>query len=186
MPRITGRNTSDDDESVAASLKSMGDSMFKPVDPVAAEKIRQMRMQSAARTNMVAALQRGDLIEYGAQGIQAGVPIADAQGYAMQAGAIGPDGRARSDYGPRFSPAPQPPAPGDPMIGPDGNPNRLRRGIVAPAVQQSQQRDGRSWQNDGGAIVTGREKQWRPSHRSSQRRARPSRVRAGNHKLAWS
>jgi hypothetical protein len=81
-----------------------------------------MQMQSAARTKMVAALQRGDLIEYGAQGIQAGVPIDDANGYAMQAGAIGPDGRPRSDYVPRFSPAPQPPAPVDPMMGRDGNP----------------------------------------------------------------
>jgi hypothetical protein len=62
MPPITGRNTSDDDESVAASLKSMGDSMFKPVDPVAREKIRQMQMQSAARTNIDLDRQRATMI----------------------------------------------------------------------------------------------------------------------------
>jgi hypothetical protein len=107
MPRITGQGT-DNTGSIADSLKSIGDSMYRPIDPVSREKIRQMQMQNAARTNMIAALQRGDLIEYGAQGIQAGVPIADAQGYAIQAGVIGPDGRPLV---PRFSPAPQPPAP---------------------------------------------------------------------------
>jgi hypothetical protein len=109
MPQITGRTTAPDDaKTITDSLRSMGESMYRPIDPVSQERIRGMRMQDAARAKMIDALQRGDLIEYGAQGIQAGVPIADAQGYAMQAGVIGPDGKPLV---PRFSPAPQPPAP---------------------------------------------------------------------------
>jgi hypothetical protein len=74
MPRI------DNTRSITDSLKSIGESMFKPIDPVSAEKLRGMQMQSAARTKMITALQNGDLVEAGAQGILGGVPIDDALG----------------------------------------------------------------------------------------------------------
>ena len=86
--------------------------MYRPIDPVSRETIRGLQRQSAAKANMIDALQRGDLIEYGKQGILAGVPIDDAQGYARQAGLIGPDWKpTRPLYDPTSLLSPQPPAP---------------------------------------------------------------------------
>ena len=86
--------------------------MYRPIDPVSQEKIKQLQAQSAARANMLAALQRGDLVEYGAQGLMAGVPIDDAQGYAREAGLIGPDWKPLQ---PLYVPPPQSPQPPTPV-----------------------------------------------------------------------
>jgi hypothetical protein len=113
MPRITGQDI-DNTGSITDSLRTIGDSMFKPIDPVSAEKIRGMQRQSTARANMVAAIQRGDLVEAGAQGVLGDVPIADAIGYERQAGLIGPDWRPTQPLyvpSPQSPQSPQPPAP---------------------------------------------------------------------------
>jgi hypothetical protein len=62
MPRITGQGI-DNTGSITDSLRTIGDSMFKPIDPVSAEQIRCMQRQKEGRANMMAALQRGDLVE---------------------------------------------------------------------------------------------------------------------------
>ena len=68
-------------------------------------------MQKAARANMIAALQRNDLVEAGAQGLIGGVPIDDAIGYERLAGYIKPDWTPmRPLYDPTSLLA-QPPAP---------------------------------------------------------------------------
>jgi hypothetical protein len=113
MPRITGQGV-DNTGSITDSLRTIGESMFKPIDPVSAEKIRGMQKQNAARANMIAALQRGDLVEAGAQGILGGVPIDDAMGYERQAGYIGPDWKPMQPLyvpSPQSPQSPQPPAP---------------------------------------------------------------------------
>ena len=68
MPQIVGQGINSTG-SIAESLKSIGNSMYRPIDPVSQEKIRGMQMQGAARAKMIEALQRGDLIDYGTQGI---------------------------------------------------------------------------------------------------------------------
>jgi hypothetical protein len=110
MPRITGQGI-DNTGSITESLRNIGESMFKPLDPVSQEKLRGMQMQSAARTKMIAALQNGDLVEAGAQGILGGVPIDDALGYERQAGYIGPDWKPMRPLYDPSSASPQPPAP---------------------------------------------------------------------------
>jgi hypothetical protein len=113
MPQIVGRKTAPNDaQSITDSLRSLGDSIYKPIDPVSQEKIKQLQMQAAARTNMIAALQRGDAIEYGAQAIQGGVPFDDALGYARTAGLIGPDWRPTQ---PLYVPSPQTAQPPTPL-----------------------------------------------------------------------
>jgi hypothetical protein len=114
MPQITGRKIAPDDEgSVTASLRDIGDSMFKPIDPVARERALQIQNQNAARANAADALQRGDLREYVRQGLMGGIPIADASGYTTQAGFVGSNGNFVGADGqpivPRY--VPQPPAP---------------------------------------------------------------------------
>jgi hypothetical protein len=109
MPQIVGKKVAaNDGQTIADSLRGIGESMFKPIDPVSQQKIIQMHMQDTARAKMIDALQSGDLVEYGRQGILANVPIDDAQGYARQAGLIGPDWKPLQ---PLYTPSPQPPAP---------------------------------------------------------------------------
>jgi hypothetical protein len=115
MPQIVGKKVAaNDGQTIADSLRSLGESFYRPIDPVSQERIRQMRDQTTARANAAAALQRGDLHEYVTQGLLAGIPIGDASGYATQSGFVGPDGRwigPDSQSVPRFSPMPQPQAP---------------------------------------------------------------------------
>jgi hypothetical protein len=116
MPQIVGKKVAvNDGQTIADSLRNIGESMYRPIDPVSQERIRQMQMQDTARANAIDALQRGDMREYVKQGIMANLPVADASGYARSAGLVGADGRFVGPDGaplvPRFSPAPQPPAP---------------------------------------------------------------------------
>jgi hypothetical protein len=113
MPQIVGRKVAPNDaQTITDSLRSLGESIYRPIDPVSQEKIKQLQSQAAARTNMIAALQGGDLVEYGAQGLAAGIPIDDAQGYAREAGLIGPDWKPLQ---PLYVPSPQTAQPPNPM-----------------------------------------------------------------------
>jgi hypothetical protein len=58
--------------------------MFRPVDPVARERLNEAQRRLASRANAVDALRRGDMQEYWAQSIMANQPGADALEYARQ------------------------------------------------------------------------------------------------------
>jgi hypothetical protein len=113
MPQITGRTTAPDDgKTIADNLRAVGENIYRPIDPVSQQTLIQMHRQAEARAKMIDALQSGDLVEYGRQGILANVPIDDAQGYARQAGLIGPDWKpTRPLFDPTSLLSPQPPAP---------------------------------------------------------------------------
>jgi hypothetical protein len=111
MPRITGQGV-DNTGSITNSLRTIGDSMFKPIDPVAQATLEQTQMQKEGRANMMAALQRGDLVEAQAQAMLGNVPLDNVIGYERTAGLIGPDWRPMQ---PLYVPTPQSPQPPAPM-----------------------------------------------------------------------
>jgi hypothetical protein len=84
MPRLLGKGAAVPNETIADSLGSVGEAMFRPVDPVARERLNEAQRRLASRANAVDALRRGDMQEYWAQSIMANQPGADALEYARQ------------------------------------------------------------------------------------------------------
>jgi hypothetical protein len=84
MPRLLGENVADSNETIADSLRSVAEGMFRPVDPLTRERLNEADRRRASRANAVEALRRGDMQEYWAQSILANQPGADALEYARQ------------------------------------------------------------------------------------------------------
>jgi hypothetical protein len=58
MPQLLGKRIANPNETIADSLGSVGESMFRPVDPVTRERLSQAERQRASRANAVDALRR--------------------------------------------------------------------------------------------------------------------------------
>jgi hypothetical protein len=82
MPKFTGQSdVVDANQSVADSLRSISEGMFRPLDPLTRERLSEAQRRQVSRANAVAALQRGDMQEYYAQSLLAAQPGADALAY---------------------------------------------------------------------------------------------------------
>ena len=148
MPHIIG--TKDPNASIVDSLRSIGDSMYRPVDPLTAAILDKKQRESDSRAKGVDALRRGDMQEYMANSILANQSAADAITYAQQLGyqrlagrIVGEDGNpmptlppAPSDVNaPRYNPATQP----APMTSPQPT-------VAAPALPSA-------WPDTGAAAL---------------------------------
>jgi len=71
MPNMTGFGTDPRvvNQSIADSLRTVGEGAFAPVDPLARERMRAEQRRGDARTKAADALNRGDAKEYIAQSI---------------------------------------------------------------------------------------------------------------------
>jgi hypothetical protein len=88
MPKITGQSTDPlaVNQSIADSLKDVGDGMFRPLDPLTRERMAAEQRHTASRAKAAEALGRGDMTEYLAQSYIANKSADDAIKYAGAAG----------------------------------------------------------------------------------------------------
>ena len=59
MPRLLGKRVADPSETIADNLGSVGEAMFRPVDPPHAREISEADRRRASRASAMDALRRG-------------------------------------------------------------------------------------------------------------------------------